>query len=304
MTIMPAPQASARSGKIDMIHRPRRSVLYMPGSNARAIDKARSLPCDAVILDLEDSVAPDAKASARAQVVDALAQGGFGAREIVVRVNAADTPWGAEDLAAIAGAGADAILIPKVSHPDDLTAPQEVLGAGNPTRLWAMMETPRAMTGAAAITAAVRAKAPSLAVLVMGTNDLAKDTGARLLPGRALFLPWLAQCLAAARGEGLQIIDGVWNALDDAEGFVAECAQGRDLGMDGKTLIHPGQIEPCNRMFTPAAAELDWARKVVAAFELPENRSVGALRLEGRMVERLHAEIARRLLARAGEDAV
>jgi len=274
----------------------------MPGSNARAIDKARSLPCDAVIIDLEDSVAPEAKASARAQVVKALAQGGFGAREVVVRVNAADTPWGADDLAAVAAAGADAILIPKISHPEDLTAPQEALGAGNATRLWAMMETPRAMTGGAAIAAAVRANAPSLAALVMGTNDLAKDMGTRLLPGRALFLPWLAQCLAAARSEGLDIIDGVWNALDDAEGFVAECAQGRDLGMDGKTLIHPAQIEPCNRVFTPPDEELDWARKVVAAFALPENRSVGALRLEGRMVERLHAQMAHRLLARAGED--
>jgi len=286
-----------------MNDRPRRSVLYMPGSNARAMEKARSLPCDAVILDLEDSVAPDAKAEARARVVLALAEGGFGAREVVVRVNGADTPWGAEDLAAIAGAGADAVLIPKVSVPEDLAGPQAALGQGNPARLWAMMETPRAMTGAAAIAAAVRAGAPSLAVLVMGTNDLAKDTGTRLLPGRALFLPWLAQCLAAARGEGLQIIDGVWNAIDDDEGFAAECAQGRDLGMDGKTLIHPGQIEACNRIFTPAAEELDWARKVVAAFDLPQNASVGALRLEGRMVERLHAEIARRLLARAGQGA-
>lgn len=284
-----------------MTQRPRRSVLYMPGSNARALEKARNLPCDAVILDLEDSVAPDAKAEARAQVMQAVAAGGFGSREVVVRVNGADTPWGADDLAAAARSGADAVLLPKVSDPADLAAAQAALGSGNPTRLWAMMETPRAMTGAAAIAAAARGAAPSLAVLVMGTNDLAKETGARLLPGRALYLPWLAHCLAAARGAGLSIIDGVWNALDDVEGFAQECRQGRDLGMDGKTLIHPAQIEPCNRIFTPDAAEIDWARRVVALFDAPENREAGALRLDGRMVERLHAEMARRVLARAGQ---
>lgn len=284
-----------------MNDRPRRSILYIPGSNARALEKARSLPCDAVILDLEDSVAPDAKAEARDRVAATLAAGGFGEREVVVRINAGGTPWCADDLAAFAASPADGLLLPKVSAPEDLAAAQGALGARNPTRLWAMMETPRAMTGAAGIAAAARAAAPSLAVLVMGTNDLAKETGTRLLPGRALFLPWLAHCLAAARGEGLAIVDGVWNAIDDAEGFVAECEQGRDLGMDGKTLIHPGQIEPCNRIFTPDAAELDWARKVVAAFAAPENASVGVLRLEGRMVERLHAEMARRTLARAGK---
>lgn len=285
-----------------MMHRPRRSVLYMPGSNARALDKARSLPCDAVIFDLEDSVAPDAKLQARSQVVAAVQQGGFGPREVIVRINGADTAWGADDLAAVAQIGADAVLIPKVSTPLDLQAPQAALGLANRTRLWAMMETPRAMTGAADIAAAARTLAPNLAVFVMGTNDLAKDTGTRLQAGRALFLPWLAQCLAAARGQGLQIIDGVWNALDDMAGFADECAQGRDLGMDGKTLIHPAQIDPCNQIFTPSPAEIDWAQKVVAAFDLPQNASVGALRLDGRMVERLHADMARTVLARAGLD--
>lgn len=284
------------------MHRPRRSVLYMPGSNVRALDKARSLPCDAVIFDLEDSVAPDAKLQARSQVVAAVQQGGFGPREVIVRINSADTAWGADDLAAVAQIGADAVLIPKVSTPQDLQAPQAALGLANRTRLWAMMETPRAMTGAADIAAAARAHAPNLAVFVMGTNDLAKDTGTRLQAGRALFLPWLAQCLAAARGQGLQIIDGVWNALDDMAGFADECAQGRDLGMDGKTLIHPAQIDPCNQIFTPSPAEIDWAQKVVAAFDLPQNASVGALRLDGRMVERLHADMARTVLARAGLD--
>lgn len=284
------------------MHRPRRSVLYMPGSNARALDKARSLPCDAVIFDLEDSVAPDAKLQARSQVVAAVQQGGFGPREVIVRINGADTAWGADDLAAVAQIGADAVLIPKVSTPLDLQAPQAALGLANRTRLWAMMETPRAMTGAADIAAAARTLAPNLAVFVMGTNDLAKDTGTRLQAGRALFLPWLAQCLAAARGQGLQIIDGVWNALDDMAGFADECAQGRDLGMDGKTLIHPAQIDPCNQIFTPSPAEIDWAQKVVAAFDLPQNASVGALRLDGRMVERLHADMARTVLARAGLD--
>lgn len=286
-----------------MTDRPRRSALYMPGSNARALEKARSLACDVVILDLEDSVAPDAKAEARTRVVEAVTAGGFGPREVVVRINGLNTPWGADDLAAVAGVGADAILVPKVSDPADLAAPQAALGARASTRIWAMMETPRAMMSAGAIADAAHGVAPALAVLVMGTNDLAKETGTRLQPGRALFLPWITQCLAAARMAGLSILDGVWNAIDDAEGFAAECTQGRDLGMDGKTLIHPAQIEPCNRIFAPAPAELDWARRVVAAFAAPEARGLGALRLDGQMVERLHADMAQRLLARAGDGA-
>lgn len=286
-----------------MTDRPRRSALYMPGSNARALEKARSLACDVVILDLEDSVAPDAKAEARTRVVEAVTAGGFGPREVVVRINGLNTPWGADDLAAVAGVGADAILVPKVSDPADLAAPQAALGARVSTRIWAMMETPRAMMSAGAIADAAHGVVPALAVLVMGTNDLAKETGTRLQPGRALFLPWITQCLAAARMAGLSILDGVWNAIDDAEGFAAECIQGRDLGMDGKTLIHPAQIEPCNRIFAPAPAELDWARRVVAAFAAPEARGLGALRLDGQMVERLHADMAQRLLARAGDGA-
>ena len=282
-----------------MTLRPRRSLLYMPGSNPRAIAKARSLPCDGVILDLEDAVAAEAKAEARALVTAAVREGGFGGREVVVRINAPDTAWGADDIAALAGAGADALLVPKVSAPGDLAPVQAALGAGSPVRIWAMMETPRAMLDAGAIAAAARGSCPGLSVLVMGTNDLAKDSRAQPGPARAHFLPWLMTCLAAARAEGLDILDGVWNALDDAAGLATECAQGRALGMDGKTLIHPGQIEICNRAFSPTTEEIAWAEKVVAAFAKPENRSLGALRLEGRMVERLHAEMARRTLALA-----
>lgn len=287
-----------------MTLRPRRSVLYMPGSNTRAIAKARSLPCDAVILDLEDAVAPEAKDAARAEVLRALAAGGFGRREVVVRINAPGSDWGRADLAALAGAGADALLVPKVSDPGDLAPVQAALGPGSPTRIWAMMETPRAMLNAAAIAAAARGPCPALAVLVMGTNDLAKDSRTRPGPGRVHFLPWLMACVTAARAEGLDILDGVWNALDDPAGLAAECAQGRDLGMDGKTLIHPAQIAPCNAAFTPSPDEVAEAERVLAAFARPENRGLGALRLDGRMVERLHAEMAQRTLALAAAAAL
>jgi citrate lyase subunit beta / citryl-CoA lyase len=284
--------------------RPRRSVLYMPGSNPRAIAKARSLPCDGVILDLEDAVAPEAKDAARAEVLRALSEGGFGRREVVVRINAPGSDWGRADLAALAGAGTDALLVPKVSDPGDLAPVQAALGAGNPTRIWAMMETPRAMLVAPVIAAAVRGDCPALSVLVMGTNDLAKDSRARPGPGRLHFLPWLMACVTAARAEGLDILDGVWNALDDPAGLAAECEQGRDLGMDGKTLIHPDQIAPSNAAFTPSPEEVAQAERIVAAFDRPENRGLGALRLEGRMVERLHAEMARRTLELAAAAAL
>ncbi|NEX48619.1 HpcH/HpaI aldolase/citrate lyase family protein [Pseudotabrizicola algicola] len=279
-----------------MPFRPRRSALYMPGSNPRALEKARSLPADVVILDLEDSVAPDEKAKARDSVLRAVAEGGFGTREVVVRVNGLDTPWGKEDLAAFVGTQADAVLVPKVSSRADVVAVQAGLGAGRSMAIWAMMETPQAILAAAEI-ASARAEVPGFAAMVMGTNDLAKETRATLLPGRRAFQPWLATCLIAARSSGLDIIDGVFNDLEDAAGFEAECRQGREMGFDGKTLIHPRQIEPCNQVFSPGPDELAWAERIAHLFDLPENQSLGVVRLEGRMVERLHAEMAQRMLA-------
>jgi citrate lyase subunit beta/citryl-CoA lyase len=283
-----------------MTIRPRRSVLYMPGSNARAIEKARTLPADAVILDLEDSVAPDAKAAARAQVADAVAAGGFGAREVVVRINGLDTEWWIEDLNAAAKAKPDAVLVPKVSSAQNLEDVADRLvdiGADHKIRIWAMMETPLAMLNAREIAAAATDVETRLAAFVMGTNDLAKDTRARITPGRAPMLPWLMNCVAAARTYGVDILDGVYNDLGNAEGFARECAEARDMGFDGKTLIHPNQIGPCNAAFSPGADEVAQARKIIAAFDLPENEHKGVVQLDGRMVERLHADMARRTVA-------
>jgi len=283
-----------------MTIRPRRSLLYMPGSNARAIEKARSLSADAVILDLEDSVAPAEKPAARAQVAQAVRTGGFGPREVVVRVNGLDTPWGLDDLNTITHAKPDAILVPKVSSPDQLDDIIERIvdvGGSHGVRVWAMLETPLAVLHADRIAAAALDPEIRLTAFVMGTNDLAKETRTRIMPGRAALLPWLMTCVAAARAYGLEIIDGVYNDLGNAEGFAQECAQARDLGFDGKTLIHPNQIAPCNAAFSPAAAEVAQARKIIAAFELPENHDKGVLALDGRMVERLHADMARRTVA-------
>jgi citrate lyase subunit beta/citryl-CoA lyase len=283
-----------------MTIRPRRSVLYMPGSNARAIEKARSLPADAVILDLEDSVAPQSKAAARQQVADAVKAGGFGPREVVVRINGLDTQWWLDDLNTIAHAKPNAILVPKVSSPksfEDIIERLIDVGAGHEVRIWAMTETPLAMLHAGEIAAAARDAENRLTAFVMGTNDLAKDTRARILPGRAGLMPWLMTCVAAARAHGVDIIDGVYNDLGNAEGFAQECAQARDLGFDGKTLIHPSQIEPCNVAFSPDAAEVAQAKKIIAAFDLPENQGKGVVALDGRMVERLHADMARRTVA-------
>jgi citrate lyase subunit beta / citryl-CoA lyase len=283
-----------------MTTRPRRSVLYMPGTNARAMEKARELPVDAVILDLEDAVAPDAKAKARELIVETLKKGGFGGREVLVRINGLDTAWWLDDLAVIAAAGPDAVLVPKISDPEQLHGvAKHLVGvrADAKIRIWAMMETPLAMLNAGAIASAATDPQTRLAGFVMGTNDLAKDTRARLLPGRAPMLPWLMTCVAAARAYGLDILDGVYNELGNAEGFVAECRQARDLGFDGKTLIHPQQIAPCNEAFSPTAEEVAAARKIIAAFDLPENASKGVIQIEGRMVERLHADMARRTVA-------
>jgi len=283
-----------------MIVHPRRSVLYMPGSNARALEKAKTLAADGVILDLEDSVAPEAKESARRQVAEAVKAGGFGARQVFIRVNGIDTPWHVEDLAAAAQAAPEAILVPKVSNPETL----ELVGRrlldmhiDHKTRVWAMIETPLAIFNILAIAAAARDSESRLAGFVMGTNDLAKDTRARLVPGRAPMLPWLTLCVAAARIHGIEILDGVYNDIGNVQGFAAECAQGVELGFDGKTLIHPSQIEPCNKAFSPSAEEVAAARKTIAAFDLPENKNKGVVSIDGRMVERLHADMARRTVA-------
>jgi citrate lyase subunit beta / citryl-CoA lyase len=280
--------------------RPRRSVLYMPGSNARAIEKARTLAADAVILDLEDSVAPDAKAAARRQVTDAVSAGGFGAREVIVRINGLDSQWWLDDLNAVGKAKPDAVLVPKVSRPNHLEDVAERLvdiSADQKIRVWAMMETPLAMLNARDIAAAASDMETRLAAFVMGTNDLAKETRTKIAPGRAAMLPWLMNCVAAARAFGLDILDGVYNDLADAEGFSRECAEGRDMGFDGKTLIHPNQIGPCNAAFSPSAEDVAHAKKIIAAFELPENRDKGVVQLDGCMIERLHADMARRTVA-------
>ena len=283
-----------------MTFRPRRSVLYMPGSNARALEKAKTLSADGVILDLEDAVAPDAKETARKQVADAVKAGGFGAREVFIRVNGLDTAWHADDLTAAAHAGPDAILVPKISSPDQLEMiGQRLLDMGTDlkTRVWAMIETPIALLNIRDIAAAAGDSETRLAGFVMGTNDLAKETRARLVPGRAPMLPWLALCMAAARANGIEILDGVYNDHSNVEGFREECAQARDMGFDGKTLIHPNQIEPCNEIFSPSADEVAQARKMIAAFDLPENKNKGVVAIDGRMVERMHADMARRTVA-------
>jgi len=283
-----------------MTIRPRRSLLYMPGSNARALEKAKTLPADGVILDLEDSVAPDAKEAARAQVADAVKAGGFGAREVFIRVNGVDTPWHADDLAAAAHAAPDAILVPKISNPEMLEMIGRRLldmGTDHKTRVWAMIETPLAIFNILAIAAEAKDSESRLSGFVMGTNDLAKDTRARLVSGRAPMLSWLSTCVAAARIYGIDILDGVYNDIGNAEGFAMECRQGVELGFDGKTLIHPNQIAPCNTAFSPSPEEVALARKVIAAFDLPENKTKGVVSIDGRMVERLHADMARRTVA-------
>jgi len=280
--------------------RPRRSVLYMPGSNARALEKAKTLSADALILDLEDAVAPDQKDEARAQVVNAVKAGGYGNREITIRVNGFTTPWYADDIKAAATAGANAVLVPKVSTADDIkkaSADLKAAGAPEGLNLWAMMETPLAMLNAGEIAAIGSTTSPRLTCFIMGTNDLAKDTRARLTPTRLPMLTWLSTCIAAGRAYGIDIVDGVYNDFKNEDGFMAECAIGVDLGMDGKTLIHPCQIAPCNDTFSPSADEIEFARKIISAFELPENAGKGAITVDGKMVELLHAEMARRTVA-------
>jgi citrate lyase subunit beta / citryl-CoA lyase len=276
--------------------RPRRSVLYMPAANSRALEKAATLPADALILDLEDAVAPDAKDEARAQACEAFASGRYGRREVAIRANGPGTPWHEEDLKAIAAAGPDAVVVPKVDSPATVHAIEAALdaaGAPDRTRIWAMLETPTAMLRAEAVCAA----SERLNVLVMGTNDLAKELQAQHVPGRQPLLAGLGLSLIAARAAGKVILDGVYNDVKDPEGFAAECAQGRDLGFDGKTLIHPSQVEPCNQAFAPDEAEVERSRRIIAAFEEAEAEGRGVVTVDGRMIENLHVEQARRTLA-------
>ncbi|MCH4151216.1 MAG: CoA ester lyase [Sphingobium sp.] len=276
--------------------RPRRSALYLPASNMRALEKARTLPSDVIILDLEDSVAPDMKDQARAQVVEAVRQGGFGRAELVVRVNGLDTPWGAADMDAVAACGPAAVLVPKVNDRSDIERYHQLMNhAPAGTSLWAMIETARCLFRLDEIAAASRES--RLSLFVMGTNDLAKEMGAALTPARTPFLSALSLSVAAARAYGLGILDGVFNDLNDADGFAEQCRQGVEFGFDGKTLIHPRQIDSCNAAFSPSLDRLDWARAVISAFDLPENANKGAISVEGKMVERLHLVEARRILA-------
>ena len=280
--------------------RPRRSVLYMPGANDRALEKARSLPADALILDLEDSVAPEAKSQARDKVIAAVKSGGYGARELIIRVNALDTPWGADDLKAACSVRADAILVPKVSRPGDMVSAARLtkaFGAPAEMRLWAMMETPLAILNAREIAGVLGDTGQRFSCLVLGTNDLLKESRARASGGRFAIIPWLAMSVLAARSFGLDVIDGVYNDFKDDAGFRAECEQGRTLGMDGKTLIHPAQVEPCNQVFSPSDEEVQWSRKVIHAFALPEQVGKGVITVDGRMVERLHLVMAERVVA-------
>jgi len=278
--------------------RPRRSVLYMPGANARALEKAASLPADALILDLEDAVAPDAKAEARARVCEAAGDDRYGDREVVIRSNGIDTEWFRADVQAIAQAGPDALLVPKVGSVNDVRTIGEALSAaGAPAhlRIWAMLETPAAVLNAKAIASS----SERLTTFVVGTNDLAKELRAEHVPGRAPLLTSLSWLVLAVRAAGKVILDGVFNDLDDEDGFESECRQGREYGFDGKTLIHPKQLEPCNRIFAPGEGEVAQARRVIDAFEEARAQGRGVVTVDGRMIENLHVEQARETVAKA-----
>lgn len=278
-----------------MTTRPRRSALYLPGANPRALEKARSIPADVLLLDLEDAVAPDAKPAARERVCALVADRVWGAREVVVRVNSPGTVWYAADLAAVAAAGPDAVLVPKVSGPQtvhDVERELEAAGADASTRIWAMLETPAAMFAAAAVAGACE----RLNVLVLGTNDLANELHAEAVPGRGPLLTGIGLAVLGARAEGRVILDGVYNNVRDPAGFEAECVQGRQFGFDGKTLIHPTQVEPCNRVFSPGPEQIAHSRAVVAAWDeaVADGRAVATV--DGRLIEHLHVENARRIL--------
>jgi citrate lyase subunit beta/citryl-CoA lyase len=273
--------------------KPRRSALFMPGSSARAMEKARTLPADVLILDLEDAVAPDAKEQARAQVTTAVRAGGYGRRELVVRVNALATPWGRDDLAAVAGAGADAVLLPKVESAESVSAALAALGPA--PVVWCMLETPRGVLNAPAIAAA----SPRVTALVMGTSDLTKDLPARAARDRLPLVTSLQLCVLAARAAGITALDGVHLDLEDDAGFAAACRQAADFGFDGKTLIHPKQVATANEVFAPAPADVEWARRVIAAHADALAGGRGVVVLDGRLIESLHVGDARRVLALA-----
>jgi citrate lyase subunit beta/citryl-CoA lyase len=278
--------------------RPRRSVLYMPGANARALEKAKTLPADALILDLEDAVAPDAKVDARARVCAAASSGEYGDREVTIRVNGIGTAWHADDLRAAAEAGPAAVVVPKIDSAEQVHSVERALdAAGAPahTTIWAMVETPIAMLRAQEIATS----SERLSVLVMGTNDLAHELRAEHVPGRGPLLGGLSLCLLAARAAGKVILDGVYNDVRDLDGFAAECVQGRQFGFDGKTLIHPSQLEPCNRAFAPSAEEIEKSQEIIKAFEQAQAEGRGVVTVNGRMIENMHVENARRILALA-----
>ena len=278
--------------------RPRRSALYMPASNPRAVEKATGLDCDVVILDLEDAVLPDAKDEARVAAVSAVRAGGFGTREVVIRVNGLDTPWGRADLGAAAEAAPDAVLVPKVTGPSDITDYADALaGAPDRTAIWAMIETAPAILALDAIAGA----SPRLGALVMGLNDLARELGGRQTAGREPFFAAMSLTVAAARAHGLVALDSVHNDIENLESLSFACRQGADFGFDGKSLIHPSHLSICNAAFTPDPNEVAWAKAVIAAFNAPENAGKGALRVAGRLAERLHRDQALRLVEVAGQ---
>jgi citrate lyase subunit beta / citryl-CoA lyase len=277
--------------------RPRRSVLYMPAANTRALEKAITIPSDGLIFDLEDAVAPDAKEEARVNAVNAVKSGAYGSREVTIRCNGLDTPWGRDDLKAAATSGAAAVVIPKVSsvsYLDEVSAILDTAGAPADLAIWAMVETPTAILDVREI-----ARHPRVPVLVMGTNDLARELRGALLPGRHPLVPHLATALLAAREAGKVILDGVYNDVKNPEGFEAECVQGFEMGFDGKTLIHPSQVDPCNQVWAPDEAEVAHAHKVIEAFEAAVAEGRGVITVDGRMIENLHVDNARRTLATA-----
>ncbi len=279
-------------------HRPRRSVLYMPGSNARALDKSRTLPADALIFDLEDAVAPDAKLTARTQVIQTVEEGGYGKREIMIRTNGLSTPWGYDDLAAVAAVGADGILLPKVESAEMVRQAESVLlahGATPELTIWCMMETPRAMLHAEEIADA----SPRLAGLVMGTSDLAKDLQAQHTAMRLPLITSLGLCMLAARAARIAILDGVFLDLNDHEGFVDSCRQGAELGFDGKTLIHPKQIAAANEVFAPSDDEVRLSRQIIQAYAEAEAQGRGVVVVDGKLIEKLHVDHAKRVVALA-----
>jgi len=284
---------AAKPESFGKAERPRRSALYLPASSARAVEKARGLACDVVILDLEDMVGPSAKAEARAAAVRAVADGGFGARELVIRVNGLDTPWAVEDLAAARQARPDAVLVPKVARPQDLLESREALGAG--VALWAMIETSGALLRLDALGEASRGAGAE--VWVVGAHDLAKDIRCALTPDRGFLQPALSSVVIGARAHGLGVLDGIFADPKDPEAFAAQCRQGAGLGFDGKTLVHPNQVAEANLAFSPSAQTLAWAQAVAAAYAAPENARAGVLEVDGRLVERAHLVEANRLIA-------